>query len=164
MKKRSRGVVRMIAAFRFIKSVLFIISALAALQIVRAGAVRRVTGWISQMPFATQHEFVQRAVAKITQIPPKRIAELAIALILYAALFMTEAIGLWMDKVWAEWLTIVATVSFIPFEVYETLKGATPSKIGILVLNVAIVVYLVWRRATDHRGRNLPSRVVRSLS
>ena len=164
MKQRSRTVVRLIAAFRFIKSIFLIITAAATLHIVRAGSFSRVIDMVKEMPWASQHAFIQRAIAKITRLPPKRIEEFAIVLILYAALFMTEAVGLWMDKVWAEWLTIVATASFIPFEVYETLRGATPYKVGLLCANVAILVYLIWRRATD-RGRGNPAtRVLRRFS
>jgi len=164
MKERSRTVVRWIAAFRAVKAIFLIVSALVTIHLVHAGAVRRIADWVSQMPFAAQHAFVQRAIAKVTRLSPKRIEEMAVVLFLYAVLFLTEAIGLWLDKVWAEWLTIIATTSFIPFEVYETLHKVTPLRIGILLLNVAIVVYLIVRRATDHRAGNRLTRVLRRFS
>ena len=40
----------------------------------------------------------------------------------YSALFLVEGTGLFFEKRWAEYLTIVATVSFIPVEIYELLK------------------------------------------
>lgn len=154
MRLKSRHVLRLIAIFRHIKAVLLIITGLAALRLVKPGAVKQATDWVSAMPFATQHEFVGRALAKVTRLPPKRIQELAVVLFLYAALFIVEGIGLWMGKRWAEWLTLVATTSFIPFEVYEVAHKATVLSVGILVANIAIVIYLVYRRLHTERGRS----------
>ena len=63
----------------------------------------------------------------------------------YAALFTVEGIGLLMRKRWAEWLTIVATASLIPFEIYEIVKEATALRIATLVVNILVVAYLAWR-------------------
>ena len=52
--------------------------------------------------------------------------------------------GLWNEKRWAEYLTVVVTASLIPFEIYEMVHHLTPIKIGALALNAAILVYLVW--------------------
>jgi uncharacterized membrane protein (DUF2068 family) len=146
MKLNSRYILRLIAIFRHIKAVLFIITGMAVLRLVEPGAVQRVTDWVTAMPFATQHEFVGRALTKITRLPPKRIEQLAIVLFLYAALFIVEGVGLWMGKVWAEWLTIVATTSFIPFEAYEVAHKTTFLRVAILAANIVIVIYLVVRR------------------
>ncbi len=64
----------------------------------------------------------------------------------YALLQATEAAGLWMTKRWAEYLTFIATSLFIPFEVWELTVSQTPLKIAALVLNFAIVAYLLWAK------------------
>ena len=145
-KQRGRTVLRLIAIFRHVKAVLLIITGLTALHLVKWGELQEVTKWVAAMPFASQHAFVGRAVAKITRLPPERIEQLAVAMFLYATLFIVEGIGLWMGKVWAEWLTVVATTSFIPFEVYEVAHKVSVVSVGILVANIAIVIYLLVRR------------------
>jgi uncharacterized membrane protein (DUF2068 family) len=144
--ERSDRILRLIALFRFAKALLLIASALSALRLLHPAAREAVARWIGALPFASQHAFVQRAIAFVTRLSPQKIEGLAIVAFLYAALFITEAGGLWMGKVWAEWLTIVATTSFIPFEVYESVKKPAPVHVGVLVLNVAIVFYLILRR------------------
>jgi uncharacterized membrane protein (DUF2068 family) len=151
MKKRSNRVLRLIAIFRFAKALLLIASGLVAVHLISAGTFGRATAWVQQMPFATQHAFVQRAISTVTRMPPKRVEEFAIGFFLYAALFTVEGTGLWLGKVWAEWLTVVATTSFIPFEIYEVMHKPTPVRIAILVLNIAIVIYLLWLRTTERR-------------
>jgi len=87
----------------------------------------------------------------VARLPPARLVELAVAAFAYAALFTTEGIGLLLGKQWAEWLTIVATTSFIPFEIVEVVHKVTVVRVSLLVANAAIVAYLIWRRVTLHR-------------
>jgi uncharacterized membrane protein (DUF2068 family) len=61
----------------------------------------------------------------------------------YAALEASEAVGLWLSRRWAEYLTFIATVVFVPYEVYELIKGVSTLKILALVINLVIVVYLL---------------------
>ncbi|HEX9161323.1 MAG TPA: DUF2127 domain-containing protein [Thermoanaerobaculia bacterium] len=143
--ERSGRVLRLIAFFRFAKAFLLILSAVGALRLLKAGALAHVVDWLSQVAWASQHEVTRRAIAMITRMPPKRIEQLAIAALLYAALFITEGTGLWLGKLWAEWLTVVATASFTPFEAYEVIRRPRPVSATVLVLNIVIVVYLVWR-------------------
>ena len=61
----------------------------------------------------------------------------------YAVLEGVEAIGLWLQKRWAEYLTFIATVVFIPYELWELSKSVSPLKMIAFVINVAIAVYLL---------------------
>ena len=140
-----------IAIFRYAKALLLIVSGLGALRLIRPGAAAAATSWVAQMPFAAQHAMVQRALALVTRLPPRRFEEIAAGAFAYAALFIVEGTGLILGRVWAEWLTIVATVSFIPFEVIEAVKKPTPLRIGIVAANIATVIYLVWKRVRARR-------------
>jgi uncharacterized membrane protein (DUF2068 family) len=64
---------------------------------------------------------------------------------IYAGLFLTEGIGLWLMKRWAEWFTVIITSSLVPFEVYELYRDPSATKILVLVINVAVVIYLLYR-------------------
>jgi len=70
----------------------------------------------------------------------------AIAAIAYALLEGTEGIGLAMRRRWAEYLTVIATGILIPYETYEVIHRATLFKVGALLLNVAVVGYLAYRK------------------
>ena len=82
-----------------------------------------------------------------------RLQLLALGATAYASLHLVEAWGLWRGMRWAEWLGVVAGGLYIPFELYEVTKSVTWIRLGVLVVNVAIVVYLasvLWRA---RRGR-----------
>src|SRR3954447_23443227 len=64
----------------------------------------------------------------------------------YALLEGAEAVGLWWQKRWAEYLTFIATVALLPLEIYELSHKVTPFKVIALIVNLAIVVYLLFAK------------------
>lgn len=70
---------------------------------------------------------------------------LALALV-YAVVEWTEAIGLWKEKRWAEYLTVVATAGFLPLEIDELIKRVTAVRIAALIVNVALIVWLLYKK------------------
>lgn len=77
---------------------------------------------------------------------PRHLVELGLAITGYAVLEAAEMVGLWLAKRWAEYLTFVATTLLVPFEVYELTIGVSAFKVVTLVINVAIVVYLLFAK------------------
>lgn len=71
---------------------------------------------------------------------------IALVVIAYAVVEGTEGVGLAMRRRWAEYLIVVATGLFIPYEVWEVVHKMTLFRVGGLLLNVAIVVYLAYRK------------------
>jgi len=69
----------------------------------------------------------------------------AIALI-YATIEGIEAVGLWYARRWAEYLTLIVTASLLPVEIYELAHHVTPFKVVALIVNVAVVVYLLYAK------------------
>ncbi len=60
----------------------------------------------------------------------------------YGLLELVEGTGLWLDRLWAEYLTVVATSLLIPFEVYELVRHPSALKAGGIAVNLLIVAYL----------------------
>ena len=80
-----------------------------------------------------------------------RLAALGIGL--YALLEGAEAVGLWYQKRWAEYLTFIATTALLPLELYELSHSVSPFKVIALIVNIAIVVYLLLaKRLVGLRG------------
>ena len=95
------------------------------------------------------NQYIGRALEKAANLSPNKIKGLGIVGFIYAGLFLTEGIGLWLVKRWAEWFTMIITSSLVPVEVYEILRHPTPVKILVLLINVAVVGYLLYRIRTE---------------
>jgi uncharacterized membrane protein (DUF2068 family) len=79
-----------------------------------------------------------------------------------AVLAGVEAIGLWFAKRWAEYLTFVATIVFLPIEVRELIKSVTWLKVLALVINLAVAAYLLYaKRLFGVRGGGRAERAER---
>jgi uncharacterized membrane protein (DUF2068 family) len=69
--------------------------------------------------------------------------ELGAILLVYGAVEGIEAVGLWYQRRWAEYLTFLVTASLLPLEIYEILNRTTVLKVFAFVINVAVVIYLL---------------------
>src|SRR5262249_1830337 len=85
-----------------------------------------------------------RALVFAANLTARRETALAITAFGYAALMGTEGAALHLRKPWARWLTIIATSSLIPIELYEIAREVHPIRIAVLVVNVVVVLYL-WK-------------------
>lgn len=77
---------------------------------------------------------------------PSTLYLVGLVLVGYALLEGVEAVGLWYGKRWAEYLTFVATSVLLIPEVYELTGRITPTKIIALVINLAVVGYLLYAK------------------
>jgi uncharacterized membrane protein (DUF2068 family) len=66
---------------------------------------------------------------------------------------MTEAVGLWMRKKWAEWFAVLTGGLYIPVEIYEVVHRITWPRISILIVNIGIVSYLLFVLFRDGKKR-----------
>ena len=82
---------------------------------------------------------------RLSSLPDSKLKAIGLVAFLYAALFSVEGVGLWMAKRWAEYLTIIATSSFVPFEVYELVRRASWQRGATLGINLLVVGYLIWK-------------------
>jgi uncharacterized membrane protein (DUF2068 family) len=64
-------------------------------------------------------------------------------LLVYGVVEGIEAVGLWYQRRWAEYLTFLVTASLLPLEIYELANRATAFKAIAFAINVAVVVYLL---------------------
>jgi uncharacterized membrane protein (DUF2068 family) len=144
----------LIALFRLTKALVLVAVALGALRLLDRDVAARVHAGLDAIPFVARHAALLAATSKVAGTSHKHLAIAASVALAYAALFAVEGVGLWRQRVWAEYLTIVATSSFIPFELYALTRRFTPIRLGALAVNVAIVTYLVIRRVRAGRGES----------
>jgi uncharacterized membrane protein (DUF2068 family) len=85
-------------------------------------------------------------VAQIQRLLDSRSGTLHVVeafLVGYALLQVAEGVGLWSLKRWGEYVAVVGTSVFLPLEVYELTHHVTALKVGALLVNLGLVVYLV---------------------
>ena len=148
-KKRSRlggdAVLLVIALFKFVKGALLLALALGALSLLHKDVASHVELWLDQLRIDPDNQFIGTVLGKLQLIHTKELKELSALGAGYAVLFLTEGTGLLFGKRWAEWLTIFATSSLMPLELYELLKEFTAVRLLVLLVNAAVVLFLIYR-------------------
>ncbi|HEV7426995.1 MAG TPA: DUF2127 domain-containing protein [Thermoanaerobaculia bacterium] len=142
MSRRRDAVLTLIAIFKIVKALLLVAGGIVALRLLHPSEANRVWRWIADVPFEGERRLFIRL---LTAVATKSYSAMAVGAFAYAALFFTEGIGLFLRKRWAEWLTIVATASLIPIQMYELLHRVTATKMAVLAINIAVVIYLIAR-------------------
>jgi uncharacterized membrane protein (DUF2068 family) len=94
-------------------------------------------------PGASQARGVLGYLGRAFKYSPSHLIKLGLVVVAYAALEATEMVGLWFNKRWAEYLTFVATTALVPYEIYELTLGVSAFKVVTLVINLAVVIYLL---------------------
>ena len=146
------GVLRVIAVFKLLKAAALIVTGLGVLKLVHKDMGAELEHLVVMSGFDPGGRFVARAIQQVTNISPRRIRELGIVSFVYAALFLTEGIGLWMLKRWAEWFTVISTSSLVPVEVWEIHRHPSWMKVLVLMVNLGVVGYLIYRIGQERRG------------
>lgn len=103
-------------------------------------------GIIQDLHLDLEGAYISLLLEKIAIASPTHLLELSIGLFLYGTLCMVESYGLYKRRRWAEYLTVGAVSLFIPFELYYIFQSVTFLRVAILVLNVAIVAYLIQHK------------------
>jgi uncharacterized membrane protein (DUF2068 family) len=100
----------------------------------------------SQSGRASSRTFLDTGVGHVLGLHRSTITVLAVTATVYAVVEGVEAVGLWLEQRWAEYLTVIATAGFLPFEVHELVTRVTAFRLGAFVVNVALVIFLLWSK------------------
>jgi uncharacterized membrane protein (DUF2068 family) len=87
--------------------------------------------------------FVVKSLQKVSNLESSTVLKLIALMVAYGVLEGVEGWGLWTERRWAEYLTVVATAGLIPFEIHELTKEVTVFRVGALILNIAVIVFLI---------------------
>ena len=148
----------MIAIFKFVKGALLLALAFGALTLLHKNVSAEVEHWLDQLRIDPDNKFIGALLTKLQLVHTKELKEISALGAGYAALFLVEGTGLLFRKRWAEWLTIVATSSLMPIEMYELVKEFTGVRLLALLINAAVVLYLIYLvREREWSARERPT-------
>jgi len=150
---KDRFVLRLIAADRVIH--FLVLGALAAAIIVFAANQKDLSGDYTRILnslqagvggpfFDSSRNGLLRELNHLVSLSSSKLYLYGTAIASYAAVNGVEAVGLWRARRWAEYLTFVEVTVLIPLEIYELTLRVSYLKVLTLVLNLAVVAYLLW--------------------
>ena len=133
--------------FTLLASGLFLLKArLGSLQSFADRILNAIQGPLEASGPEASRTWLARQLAHVLNLRGHTVTLLIVIAALYAAVEWVEAIGLWQERHWAEYLTVIATAGFLPLEIHELTKRVTVLRVVALIINVALVFWLVWNK------------------
>jgi uncharacterized membrane protein (DUF2068 family) len=154
--------VRTVATVEFVKG---IVVALAALGIftMRHKDIWGVTeSFLEFFHVNPYHRYVGVFINLVYQLSDIHLWKIAVVVCVYVVLRFIEAYGLWHIRPWAEWLAIASGSIYVPFEIADLIRRADMIRLLIIVINVAIVLYMMTLRLEAAKKRHAARRIAES--
>jgi uncharacterized membrane protein (DUF2068 family) len=140
---KSDGVLRLIALQKLVEGTLILGMAVGVLKLLHHDVAAVVTDRVTALRIDPHNEYIHLMLAKLGVLDDHRLKQISAGSFVYAALRLTEGTGLLLRKRWAEYFTAIATGLLIPLEIHELFVHVSLPKAAVLVINVAVVWYLV---------------------
>lgn len=154
-------VLYLIAADKLLKSLFVFILGIEALRLIHQNLHDTIVTWAHHLHVAPGNRYLQELLEHTLNVSPATLRVLGFGFFLYAALYLVEGLGLAFRKIWAEWVVVISTTLFVPVEIYEITHHFRWLKGVVLLVNVLIVLYLLYRLRREphaHERHKPPGR------
>jgi uncharacterized membrane protein (DUF2068 family) len=128
-----------------------------ALRLVHKDLGDMLLRFANHMRFNPESRFVNFVLDRASIVTDNLLRRFSFALFAYAAVGLTEGIGLYLEKAWAEYMTLLITASFLPWEIFEVFRRITLMRSSLLVVNFMVFLYLL--KVVVERGKRQRSQV-----
>lgn len=132
-----------IALFKLFKGLLLLLTGVGLLKLMHAEVATLFSLLLEALHVNADSRIVHALVLKVDALQPHSIVIAGLVSLGYAGLLLLEGVGLWLERIWAAQLTVISTSLLLPFELYEVIERVTIIRVGVLVLNLVIVLYLI---------------------
>lgn len=141
---------RVVGAVKFGSGLLLAAAAFGIFRLVNHGFGTNFEYYASRLHLDPENRLVHEILARVAGLTHAQLRALGVGTFFYAGLHLVEGSGLLLKRLWAGYLTVIASGTLLPLEVYEIARKSTPQRFLVLAVNVAIVVYLVIKLRREH--------------
>lgn len=139
--RHNKGLV-LIAVYKLLQALLFVAIGVGALRLLHKDVDDVLYRVASDLRFNPEGRIVNFILDRASLLNDPILKRIGFGAFCYAGIGILEAIGLYLEKAWGEYLTLIITASFLPFEVLEIMRRNTWPRVGLLVINVVVLIYL----------------------
>lgn len=144
----SRSVVRTVAIFEAAKGILVLLVGCGMLTLLHRDARVIAVDLIDRLHLNPSRKYPGIFIEAASRVTDKRLWFIAGMATVYALFRLLEAYGLWRQRAWGEWIALISGMIYLPIEAYEVMERLTLIRLGTLVVNLAIVIFMaqvLWR-------------------
>jgi uncharacterized membrane protein (DUF2068 family) len=143
----------LIASYKTLQAILFALIGLGARHMLHKDVGDELAALADHLRFNPESRLVNIILDRASLLNDPILRRIGILAFAYSAVSYVEGIGLYFEKVWAEYLTLIITASFLPLEIIEIFKRQTWFRFSLLAVNLLVFVYLLQLLAIRARER-----------
>ncbi|HEX4284040.1 MAG TPA: DUF2127 domain-containing protein [Terracidiphilus sp.] len=133
----------LIAVYKGLQALLFAAVGVGALRLLHQDIGDILDNLREALHFSPESRFVNFILDKASLVDDPMLRRIGFVAFSYAAVSFAEGIGLYLEKAWGELLTLIITASFLPWEIFEVLHHVTWLRVGLLLINTLVLLYLL---------------------
>jgi len=152
--RTSKAGLRAVASFEALKGALVLVLGIALIA-VHSHVQELVENLLYHLHIDFDRRLGHMALNAATTISDARWWAIGAAIGMYSSVRFIEAWGLWNRRVWAEWFALLSGCLYLPWELLKVVERPDWDRVAVLVINLVIVVYMLWIRIRECRGRGL---------
>jgi uncharacterized membrane protein (DUF2068 family) len=142
-KRQHNKYLILIAAYKLLQALLFAAVGVGALRLLHKDIGDVLTDLATALRFNPESHIVNFILDKASVLNDPILRRIGVAAFCYSGLSLAEGIGLYLERAWGEILTLIITASFLPWEIFEVIQKLTWIRVGLLVINFLVFLYLL---------------------
>jgi uncharacterized membrane protein (DUF2068 family) len=154
-KGAHQKVLRAVASLELAKGLIVLAAGMSILLIVHRDTGDIADWCLRVLHISPDHHFAQVFLNWADTLTEQKLLAVAGVATVYAILRFVEAYGLWNAKAWAEWIALISGGMYLPFEIYKLFHRVNLFHSGVLIINIAVVVYMAFLLITDRANQRL---------
>ena len=144
-RHRRRAALRAVASLELLKGVVVLLLGFGAVSMVHKDAWDMAEALLRFLRVdPDHHHYAQVFLDLADNVTDRKLWALAGGAAAYSIVRFVEAYGLWRERTWAEWFALISGALYVPFETYELIRRQTVIHVAVLLINLAIVFYMIY--------------------
>ena len=143
----------LIAAYKLLQALLIALIGLGARHLVGKDVGDELSNFVDHLRFNPEPRLVNFLLDRAELINDPLLRRIGLLAFSYSAISAIEGIGLYLEKIWAEYLTLAITASFLPWEIFEIFRRLTLIRVSLLGANLLVFFYLLQLVAIREKQR-----------
>jgi uncharacterized membrane protein (DUF2068 family) len=152
-RHKHNKVLILIALYKAAQALLFAAVGFGALRLLHQDVGDVLSDLATALRFSPESRLVNFIVEQASFLDDALLRRIGVLAFSYSAISLIEGIGLYLEKAWAEILTLLITASFLPWEIFEVISRITWVRVSLLIVNSLVLLYLL-KVIADRRGRS----------
>jgi uncharacterized membrane protein (DUF2068 family) len=143
-KAATSKTLRAVALIEAFKGALVLLVGLGLLSLAHHDAQLIAEQWVAHFHLNPGSRYPRIFLNLAYETTSPRLRLIAAGSGIYSLIRFVEAYGLWHYKKWAQWVSAVSGVIYVPFELVELREHASWLGLAALTLNILIVVLMLY--------------------